>query len=123
MINSKQKGKTGELELAKWFRDNMNCPEAGRGQQFKGGHDSPDVVRVIDGIHVECKRCERFDLYGALEQSTRDCKGTNKVPTVFYRKNKEPWVCVVKADELVAFTMALYKHIFEGPDANKNDQA
>lgn len=114
MINSKRKGKTGELELAHWFREKLNCPDAARGQQFKGSPESPDVVMVIEGIHVECKRCESLNLYKALEQAINDCKGTGKVPTVFHRKNKQPWVCIVRADELPAFVMALYKHIFEG---------
>ena len=41
-INSRTKGKTGELELSKVLRDKGFA--AHRGQQFKGGAGSPDVV-------------------------------------------------------------------------------
>ena len=69
-MNSNLKGKTFEREIARYLREH-GYTEARRGQQYKGGADSPDVIG-IKGYHIEAKRTERFDLYGALEQSTRD---------------------------------------------------
>ena len=88
-INSRQKGKTGELEVAKILREHGY--DARRGQQFHGGQDSPDVIG-IPGYHIEVKRTEHFNLYDALEQSKRDA-GTDK-PIVIHRKNRGEWVVI-----------------------------
>jgi Holliday junction resolvase len=96
-INSRTKGATGERELAKKLTETFGC-EARRGQQFKGGADSPDVVTSLDGVHFECKRVERFNLYKALEQATRDAG--EKVPVVCHRQSRKDWVLVVKLDDV-----------------------
>jgi len=55
-MNSKRKGKRGELELAKKLKEYGFS--ARRGQQYSGiGGD--DVVG-LDGVHIECKRAERL---------------------------------------------------------------
>ena len=41
-MNSRTKGKRGELELAKALR--LYGYDARRGQQYHGGADSPDVI-------------------------------------------------------------------------------
>lgn len=94
-INSRQKGAAAEREVVSIFREFGLV--ARRGQQFSGGNDSPDVV-VNEGdfpYHLEVKRVERFDLYGALDQAKRDSLGTDKEPLVIHRKNKREWVAVV----------------------------
>ena len=60
-INSKRKGKEWELRAAK-FLTSLGYPTI-RGQQFKGGEDSPDIckppdfegVSIHDVIHFEVK--------------------------------------------------------------------
>lgn len=86
-MNSRRKGKDGELELAKVLR--AHGYEARRGVQYHGGADSPDVVG-IEGLHIECKRVEALNVYAAMEQADRDC-GEN-VPVVMHRKNGKPWL-------------------------------
>ncbi|MDR0391805.1 MAG: hypothetical protein LBH59_07860 [Planctomycetaceae bacterium] len=95
---SKNKGKRGEREAAKELRRVLNV-RAGRGIQFRGGIDSPDILIDIPEIHIECKRVERFRLYEALEQATKD-GGETKIPVVLHRQNNKPWVAVVKLDDL-----------------------
>lgn len=90
-MNSKQKGKRGELELAKVLRDYGF--EARRGQQYKGGADSPDVIG-LDGIHIEVKRVERLNLSDAMAQSIRDAG--DDVPIVAHRKNREEWLVTMR---------------------------
>lgn len=85
-INSRSKGKNGELELAKVLRE-AGFPLAARGQQFKGSADSPDIVG-IPGVHVENKRTEKLSLYDALDQSVRDAGDSGRVPIVVHRRNK-----------------------------------
>ena len=73
--------------------------EARRGQQFKGGADSPDVVCDIPGVHVECKRVERGALYDWLAQAQRDCG--SKVPVVMHKKNRGEWVAILTVNDLL----------------------
>ena len=90
-INSRSKGKKGELELAKKLRDyGYDCR---RGQQYCGANGDADVVG-LPGIHIECKRVERLDLYGAMAQAIADSKG--KMPVVMHRKNHCHWLVTMR---------------------------
>lgn len=99
------KGKVGELELVHFFRD--YGIEANRTQQFRGkGTDASDVVlKDFKQLHIECKRTEKFDLYGAIEQADRDALPHGKFPIVAHRRSHEPWVFVMKADTMLAFLL------------------
>lgn len=88
MTNSKQKGKRGELELARKLREyGYDCR---RGQQYCGANGDADVVG-LPGVHIECKRVERLDLYGAVAQAKADAKEGEK-PVVMHRKNNCEWL-------------------------------
>ena len=94
-INSRRKGKTGELEWAKFL--NKQCPNANarRGQQFRGTEDSPDVVSDLP-FHWEVKRRQSMNLHDV----TRLCKdesGYGKWPAVAHRKDNEPWLVTMDA--------------------------
>lgn len=95
-MNSRQKGKRGELELAKVLRSYGY--DSHRGQQYKGSADSPDVTG-IDGYHIECKRVEALNVYNAYEQSVRDCGGD--IPIVVWRKNNKQWLVVISLDDFI----------------------
>lgn len=95
-MNSKNKGASGERELAREWARIFGC-SARRGQQFSGSPESPDIVVGIPGIHVECKRVERFELDKAMAQSRRDA-GENEIPVVCHRKNRGKWVMVVELE-------------------------
>ena len=94
---SRNKGKVGERELAHELTRVLGVT-ARRGVQFHGGPNSPDVIADIPDIHIECKRTERFRLYEALEQAVADAG--NKVPIVLHRQNRQPWVAVIRLDDL-----------------------
>lgn len=98
MTNSRRKGAVGEREIAKYLRDH-GFTEARRGQQFKGGADSPDVVGLT-GFHIEVKRVERLDLNAAMEQSIRDC-GENETPIVVHRRNNDYWKVTMRLDDFM----------------------
>ncbi|MGF7002437.1 hypothetical protein M2149_000813 [Lachnospiraceae bacterium PFB1-21] len=88
---SRDKGKRGERELASELRQHgYNCR---RGQQFCGSNGDADVVG-LPGIHIECKRVERLNLYDAMAQAKADSKGD--LPAVFHRKNNCKWVVIMK---------------------------
>ena len=95
-MNSKRKGKRGELELAKKLQEyGFNTR---RGQQYSGlGGD--DVVG-LENIHVECKRVERLNVYEAVKQACKDAEA-DEIPAVFWRKNKEEWLVVMRLEDWV----------------------
>lgn len=99
-MNSKQKGKRGELELANLLRSKgYDCR---RGVQYKGSPDSPDVVG-LEGIHIECKRVERnLSLEVAILQAIHDA-GENEIPVVMHRKNREFWKVTMDIDDWLKF--------------------
>lgn len=97
---SRNKGKTGERELARELSRVLGA-NARRGAQYAGGPDSPDIVTDIDNVHIECKRTEHFRLFEALDQSVRDA-GESNVPVVMHRPNHRPWIVVVRLDDLPA---------------------
>lgn len=93
-MNSKQKGKRGELELCHELTE-RGYP-ARRGQQYNGADGSADILceRLYD-YHIECKRTERFQIYEAMKQATTDALKRNKTPVVMHRKNKGEWMVVM----------------------------
>ena len=86
---SRDKGKRGEREVAAFLRSEGY--DAKRGVQYHGGPDSPDVIG-LPGIHIEVKRTERLDLYGALAQSKGDAG--EDMPIVIHRRNDCEWVVI-----------------------------
>ena len=95
-MNSREKGKRGERELAKKLREYGF--DARRGVQYQGGQDSPDVV-AMPGVHIECKRVERLQLYDAMAQAKADC-GDN-IPVVMHRKNNCEWLAIMRLEDFV----------------------
>ena len=97
MTNSRNKGKRGELELARVLR--FYGYDSHRGQQFHGGPDSPDVLG-LPGIHIECKRVEKLNLYDALSQSKAD-SGEGDIPVVMHRKNRSKWLVTMDLNDWI----------------------
>ena len=84
-VNSRSKGKRGELEVVRTLRDYGY--DARRGNASIG---EPDVVDGPEGYHLEVKRREREQTDVWLEQSIRDAKN-GEVPLVIHRKSGMPW--------------------------------
>lgn len=105
-INSRAKGKAGELELAKILRETYGFEDARRSQQFSGKQGDADVVG-LPHLHLEVKRNERLNIYDAYEQSVRDAKAENEfkqreaIPTVFHRKNHKPWLVTMGLEDFI----------------------
>ena len=102
MTNSKQKGKRGELELAKILRGYGF--DTRRTAQYNGKETGSlaDIVG-LDGIHVEVKRVEsglkKIDDF--MEQAIRDAK-PNEVPCVFHRRNNCPWYVTMTLEDWIS---------------------
>ena len=95
-MNSKQKGKRGELELAHELTDRGYVSR--RGQQYCGTSGDADVVG-LPGIHIECKRVESLNIENAMKQAREDAYGTDDLPAVFHRKNREGWKVTQDLDD------------------------
>jgi Holliday junction resolvase len=97
-MNSKQKGKRGELELAAVLREAGF--EARRGQQYCGANGDADVVHSIPGVHLECKRVEKLNLRSAYEQAAKDAG--DDMPIVAHRTNRQSWLVTLSLADLLA---------------------
>lgn len=95
--NSRAKGATGERELASILRGYDFSTR--RGQQYNGADGSADVVG-LPGIHIECKRVERLDLYGAMKQAERDAR-EGEIPAVFHRRNRTSWKVTMNLEDFI----------------------
>ena len=111
-MNSRAKGKAGELELAVTLRS-YGYEEARRGQQYQGGTESPDVIGV-PGVHLECKRVEAGNLYDWYDQAVHDA-GSRMVPVVAHRRNGKPhkprpWVVILSLHDFLLMRRELEIH-------------
>ena len=95
-MNSRAKGKRGELEFARLCRDHgYNCR---RTAQYCGNTGESSDVVGLPGIHCEVKRVERLDILAAVSQAKRDAKA-GEMPVVFHRKNN----CELLHQKVVSF--------------------
>ena len=104
VVNSKRKGKTGELELARKLKEHGY--DVRRSVQYNGKEEEGQADLLgLPGIHIECKRTEALRLYEAVDQAKRDSRGKNKIPIVFHRKNNCEWLAIMSVDDF----MEIYK--------------
>lgn len=128
MVNSREKGKRGEREVADLIR-RFGLP-ARRGQQYRGGSDSPDVVG-LPGVHVEVKLTERFQPYEALDQAEADTQrlwNTQEdpdqlidTPVVFHRRNRKRWIVVLDALDFLELYGETGRAVLEAAEPPQSD--
>lgn len=107
--NSKRKGKTGELELAKKLREFGY--DTRRSVQYNGKQEEGQADLLgLPGIHIECKRTEKLSLYDAVDQAKRDSEGSDEIPAVFHRRNHCEWLVILPLDDF----MEIYKEYEAG---------
>lgn len=113
-INSKQKGKRGELEFA------HECEKYGFNDVYRTAQTNGKLEQSLadceglEGIHIEVKRVEALNIDTAIEQSVRDLetKREKKLPAVFHRKNHKKWKCTMYLSDW----MKLYKSWLKDKD-------
>lgn len=99
-MNSRQKGKRGELEVARFLRDYGF--EARRGQQYAGINGDADVVG-FKNFHNEVKWRENLNVYDAIDQSRRDAK-EGEIPIVWWKKNYHDILIIIRATDFMKVT-------------------
>lgn len=103
-INSKQKGKDGELEFANKCKE-YGFPNVRRTAQYNGKElESKADVVGLPYLHVEVKRVEALNIDAAMEQAIRDNAGKD-MPIVVHRKNGKKWKVTMELDTF----MEIYK--------------
>lgn len=108
-INSKQKGARGERELSNKLKEYGYTTR--RSQQYCGANGDADVIG-LPGVHIECKRVERLNIYDAISQAKHDAK-ENEIPTVFHRKDRCEW--------LVTMTLEDYMNMYKKYEEDLNE--
>lgn len=96
-MNSRRKGKEGELALVKKLKEYGY--DVRRSQQYAGINGDADVVG-IEGLHIECKRCQQVRDEEFLKQAERDAR-ENEVPVVMYRRNNEQWKVCMRLEDFM----------------------
>lgn len=109
-MNSRNKGKRGELELANLLKSYGY--ETRRGVQYSGINGDADVVG-LPGIHIECKRVEKLNIETAMEQSNRDAR-FGEMPAVMHRKDRKQW--------LVTMPLVDWMELFQAWERTKNER-
>ena len=96
-INSKAKGKRGEIEIARMLREyGYDCR---RGQQYCGANGDADVVG-LPGLHLEIKRVEKLNVETALRQAETDAK-PGEIPALMHRANREEWKVTLRLKDFM----------------------
>ena len=104
-VNSKRKGKDGELELVHKLKEHGY--DVRRSVQYNGKEEEGQADLLgLPGIHIECKRTESLRLYEAVDQAKRDSKGKNQIPVVFHRRNRCEWLAIMTLDDFMEFYRA-----------------
>lgn len=101
MVNSRRKGKRGELELVRLFK-NEGFQKVHRTAQYRGNTGQAGDIEGLDGLHVEVKRGKVIKYYEAMQQAVRDSEanGEGKIPVVASRKDDYLWLFTVRFDDL-----------------------
>lgn len=109
---SREKGKRGELELVHLLRDFYGYPVR-RGYVFQ--HES-DLVG-LPGVHVECKRKEKINIYTDYKQAVREAeKRSDGVPVVFHRRSNEDWLVIMGLSDFMDFYGGWNEHSGTDPE-------
>lgn len=99
---SKQKGARYELEVAHFLQAH-GYPDAHRTAQHCGKTGDAGDVEGVPGLHIECKRVERLNLYSAYHQAVRDssANGNGNIPVVIHKKNREETLVTLSLDNFI----------------------
>ena len=101
-MNSRAKGKRGELEARNVVREHWYAPGCIRSAQA-GGAYAADLLNAGDGLHVEVKRRQKIAATHYMKQAESDCR-EGEVPVVVMREDGYPtWLVVVRIEDTEKF--------------------
>ncbi len=99
---SREKGKRGEREVAKIFRE-AGYPEARRTSQYCGRTGDASDVTGVSGLHLEVKFVEKEAVRSWYGQAVRDAEaaGRGDVPVVIHRKTHNAWLVTLSLEDFI----------------------
>lgn len=107
-INSRSKGKRGELEVSKILTE-AGFP-ARRGQQFQGTPDSPDIIcPSLRDYHFEVKRTEAGNPYKWMSQALKDAS-KDQTPVIVHKRNDFAWLAILSFNDFVRILERLKRY-------------
>jgi len=101
----REKGARFERAVAALFKDYGY--KAFRTAQYEGKSGNCADVEGVPGLHIECKHCERMQLYDWIAQAVRDNEASKKkgLPVVIHKANNKPVLVSMRYDDF----MVLYR--------------
>lgn len=101
-INSRQKGKRGELEAAAEWNRLLPKAHARRSQQHSGTESASDLISPgTPHLWLEVKRVQALNLTATFEKSREQCG--ELCPVVLHRKNDSEWLVTLPLEEIKRF--------------------
>lgn len=101
-INSRQKGKRGELEAAAEWNRLLPKANARRSQQYSGSESASDLISPgTPHLWLEVKRVQALNLTATIEKSREQCG--ELCPVVIHRKNDSEWLVTLPLEEIKRF--------------------
>jgi len=101
MVNSREKGKRGELQAAEALgRLGLDCR---RSAQYCGKAGDADLVCDGVNLHFEVKLVERLNPYRFIDQAVTDSRASGKTPVVVMRSSHRPWLVCLRLDDVAPF--------------------
>jgi len=110
-VNSRAKGKRGELEFAKFCREVLGLEGARRTQQYCGSDGVGDVTVPGLDVHWEVKRPKTLPVQTRkyMEQALSDAR-LSDVPVVTMREDGGDWLLMLRAEDLMGLAERCLKH-------------
>ena len=99
-MNSRQKGKRGELDAVHSIRQHLSLGEEVIRSAQANGKYSADILG-IEGLHIEVKRKAYIASEKALKQAERDCG--EDIPMALMRQDRGEWFVQVRLADVVEF--------------------
>lgn len=101
-INSRRKGKVGELEAAAEWNKHVPGAHARRSQQHSGTESASDLIAPgCPHLWLEVKRTQKINLQEIMVKSLDQCG--ELAPVVLHRKNDSDWLVTLRLEDIKRF--------------------
>ena len=108
-IDSRQKGKRGELQARDQVRAHWGSSKCIRAAQANGSY-SADLLNALPGAHVEVKYLERIGCFRFLEQAERD-KSPEEFPVLLMKETgTNRWLVAFPIEDTEEFVSSYWEN-------------
>jgi hypothetical protein len=101
-INSRSKGKRGELEVAHAINREFPHARARRAAQHSGTESTSDVLAPgLGPVWLEVKRVERLNIHQAMEKAVE--QAGSQIPVIVHRRNDTEYLLTIRLTDARRF--------------------